>query len=115
MSSPLTTHVLDTADGRPAAGIVTQLARLDDANHWQPLAESTTDADGRSASLLAGQSTLAPGTYRLTFQVAAYFQARQVESIYSAIPVVFTIQSPQEHLHVPLLLSPFGYTTYRGS
>ncbi|MCH7497500.1 MAG: hydroxyisourate hydrolase [Candidatus Marinimicrobia bacterium] len=115
MPSPLTTHVLDTAAGRPAAGIAIQLARLDDAEQWQPLAESTTDADGRSASLLAGQSTLAPGTYRLTFQVAAYFQARQVDSLFTAIPVVFTIRSPQEHVHVPLLLSPFGYTTYRGS
>ena len=115
MPSPITTHVLDTAAGRPAAGIAVQLAQLDDDDQWQPLGEATTDADGRMASLLAGQSALAPGTYRLTFQVAAYFQARQVDSLYTAIPVVFTLRSPQEHLHVPLLLSPFGYTTYRGS
>ena len=115
MPSPLTTHVLDTAAGRPAAGIAIQLARLDEAHQWQPLAESTTDTDGRSDSLLPGQSTLAPGTYRLTFQVAAYFQSRQVDGFYTAIPVVFTIRSPQEHVHVPLLLSPFGYSTYRGS
>jgi len=115
MPSPLTTHVLDTAAGRPAAGIAIQLAQLDDAEQWQPLAEGTTDADGRSAELMAGQSTLAPGTYRLTFQLAAYFQARQVDSFYTAIPVVFTIRSPQQHVHVPLLVSPFGYSTYRGS
>ena len=110
MSSPLTTHVLDTARGRPANGIGVVLDYLDADGAWHRLGQGTTDADGRLATLLDDQ-TLRRGTYRLTFDVAELYR----HTFYSAIPIIFEVDSPGEHYHVPLLVSPFGYTTYRGS
>ena len=110
MNSPLTTHVLDTARGRPAADIGVTLDRRDADGAWHRLAQGKTDKDGRVGTLLDGKA-LQRGTYRLTFDVAGLYRT----SFYHAIPIVFEIESPGEHYHVPLLLSPFGYTTYRGS
>ena len=115
MASPLTTHVLDTSSGRPAAGIEVQLDTLDASGQWQALGAGTTDDDGRIGDLPAGASPLAPGTYRLTFHVEAYFSGRGTDSFLTAIPVVFRTKAPEDHIHVPLLLSPFGYATYKGS
>lgn len=114
--SPITTHVLDTSRGRPAAGIVVELSRmLDDGGGWQILAKGTTDTDGRVADLLAPGS-LVPGTYRLRFETATYFTAvGVVDYFYPWAEVVFRIVSAESHYHVPLLLNPFGYSTYRGS
>jgi 5-hydroxyisourate hydrolase len=111
MRSPITTHVLDTALGKPAAGVHLVLERVDEP---LVLARGVTDADGRVADLLAPGSVEA-GTYRITFDTAAYFAATDRQSFYPSVSVVFEIRDPAQHYHVPLLLSPFGYSTYRGS
>jgi 5-hydroxyisourate hydrolase len=106
----LSTHVLDTARGRPAAGVPVRLDRHDGAT-WRPLAEDSTDDDGRLGDLPAPE----PGTYRLRFGTGPYFAALGVETFYPEVSVVFTVADAGEHHHVPLLLSPYGYSTYRGS
>lgn len=108
--STLSTHVLDVALGRPASGIRVELehdgGRLD---------EGITDGDGRVRELGANGGPLRAGTYRLTFHVGAYFSSAARDTFYERITVEFTLSGRPEHYHVPLLLSPFGYTTYRGS
>ena len=108
-----TTHVLDTAIGKPAAGIAVTLERRDGAA-WTNIGAASTDADGRVKSF-AGTSEFRAGHYRLTFAVGAYFRARGVAAFYPEVAVVFDIAAADQHYHVPLLLSPFGYSTYRGS
>ncbi len=112
--SPITTHVLDTATGRPAAGIDVQLERQNAAGAWLPLGSGKTDADGRIKTLLAA-SALESGLHRLTFDAESYFKAQKVASFYRQIPIQFQVDAKVPHYHVPLLLSPFGYSTYRGS
>lgn len=102
--STLSTHVLDTAAGRPAAGIRVRL----ETRAGEPLGEGVTDADGRVAAL--GPDRLDAGDYVLRFDTASY-----VAGFYPEVVVVFTIADAAQHFHVPLLLSPFGYSTYRGS
>ncbi len=111
--SPITTHVLDTARGRPAAGLPITL-EIEQGERWHELARGSTNADGRIADLLAPGS-LAAGRYRMTFATGAYFAAAGVTGFYPYVTVVFDIAEPAQHYHVPLLLSPFGYSTYRGS
>ena len=116
--SPITTHVLDTARGRPAAGVPIQLAiqeRNATAVTYRALGQGQTDADGRLGTLLSPGTALPPGVYRLTFDTAAYFQAHGTPGFYPEVVVVFHLTTPAEHYHVPLLLSPFGFSTYRGS
>ncbi|WP_022878692.1 hydroxyisourate hydrolase [Microbacterium sp. B19] len=103
----LTTHVLDAATGTPAAGVAVTLALLG----GETIAEGVTDADGR---LALGPDRLDDGDYALTFGTGAYFRARGVASFHPVATVAFTV-SGEGHLHVPLLLSPFAYSTYRGS
>ena len=110
----VSTHVLDVAAGRPAAGVAVRLQRLDGAA-WIDIASTTTDADGRVAALVPGGSDVPAGTCRLTFDVAAYFAARQQDAFYATIAIEFVARDGTQHYHVPLLLSPFGYSTYRGS
>lgn len=109
----LSTHVLDTALGRPAAGVGVALEVHED-EEWRRLTETTTDADGRVADLLAGQPPRR-GDHRLVFDAGGYHTARGVRGFYPHVTVTFTVHAPDEHHHVPLLLSPHGYTTYRGS
>jgi 5-hydroxyisourate hydrolase len=108
--STISTHVLDISLGEPAAGIRVTLEH-DDAM----LGSGVTDADGRVHDLLASGEVLGAGVYALTFAVAEYFSATARESFYSEITIRFRIAASAEHYHVPLLLSPFGYSTYRGS
>jgi len=115
MKSPITTHVLDTSQGRPASGVPVVLAIREASGAWRELAHGVTDDDGRIGDLLAADHRLVPGVYRLTFDVATYFRAQGKETFYPGIPITFEIRAPGEHYHVPLLLNPFGYTTYRGS
>lgn len=115
MKSPITTHVLDIARGRPARGVRAVLDALGKGETWETLGEGTTDEDGRIDDFSIEKVPLSPGTYRLTFDVSPYFQSNGVESFFSSIPIVFTIKNLNRHTHVPLLLSPFGYSTYRGS
>lgn len=112
-SSPITTHVLDTARGYPAAGVAIVLERQL-AEGWQVIGRGTTDADGRLRSLLA-PGELSVGTYRLSFDTGAYFAAQKVDGFYPQAAVIFVVRDAQAHYHVPLLLSPYGYSTYRGS
>jgi 5-hydroxyisourate hydrolase len=111
--SPITTHVLDTRLGRPAAGVAVVLERFN-AGAWQPAGVGVTDADGRVTTLLA-EGPLARGRHRLTFDTGAYFRQQGAEHFYPSVTVEFDIGDPTQHYHVPLLLSPFGYSTYRGS
>ncbi len=110
----ITTHVLDTSLGKPAAGLAVVLERRQGGG-WQRVNSAVTGADGRTPELLPPSATIAPGTFRLVFDTGAYFRAQGVAAFYPEVAVAFEIQNPTEHHHVPLLLSPFGYSTYRGS
>jgi 5-hydroxyisourate hydrolase len=112
--SPITTHVLDTARGRPAEGVAVVLERCG-AAAWAELARGTTNADGRLADLLADGAAVPAGTYRLRFDTAGYFLRHGVRGFYPEVQVIFQVGASGEHYHVPLLLSPYGYSTYRGS
>lgn len=106
--SGISTHVLDTASGRPAAGIPVTL-ELARGTEWLVLGTGRTDAEGRLRTLLTTPPE--PGTYRITFNSGAYFPT----GFFPSVMITFTVDEGQEHYHVPLLLSPFGYSTYRGS
>ncbi|NWR99954.1 HIUH hydrolase, partial [Motacilla alba] len=111
----LTTHVLNTATGLPAAGLVVRLARLQEPGlQWKELAQRHTDVDGRCQPLLAPEQAKA-GTYKLHFETAEYWQGLGHASFYPFVEIVFIITDPAQKLHVPLLISPYSYTTYRGS
>jgi len=112
--SQITTHVLDTSAGRPAAGVPVILEIEKAGGGWKELSRGATDGDGRLAHLLA-PGTLVAGNYRLTFDTQAYFQARRIESLYPLVTLIFQVRDAKEHYHIPLLLSPYGYSTYRGS
>jgi 5-hydroxyisourate hydrolase len=107
--SKVTTHVLDTAHGMPAAGIPVTLTDATGAI----LAEKLTDADGRVTEL--GPDELPAGNYTLTFDTARYFELIDLETFYPRVTIDFRVADPDEHFHVPLLLAAFGYSTYRGS
>jgi 5-hydroxyisourate hydrolase len=111
--SSITTHVLDTARGRPAAGVPVLLEQRTGADSWEERGRNTTDVDGRVRELLT--APLEAAVYRLTFDTAAYFRAQGQESFYPSVAVVFEVKNSGQHHHVPLLLSPYGYSTYRGS
>jgi 5-hydroxyisourate hydrolase len=112
--SPITTHVLDTTLGRPAADVpVTLDVQRDGA--WQQAGHGVTDTDGRLRTLLHADGPLSEGVYRLTFDTAAYFERVGIQPFYPRVLVEFTVADGASHYHVPLLLSPFGYTTYRGT
>ncbi len=112
--SGITTHVLDLGLGRPAAGVRVRLSRRDASGAWAEVAERVTDADGRVRDFLAG-APLESGRYLLTFLTGDYFRARGENSFHPEVPVTFEVGDPAQHHHVPLLLSAFGYSTYRGS
>ncbi|MFW6083797.1 MAG: hydroxyisourate hydrolase [Gemmatimonadota bacterium] len=112
--SGITTHILDTSAGRPAAGVPVTLSAAGADGRWEERTRARTDDDGR-ARLHGPDSLPAPGDYRLTFEVADYLAARAADVFYPRVEVHFTLSDPAEHYHVPLLLSPFGYSTYRGS
>lgn len=107
----LTTHVLDTARGRPGAGISLELFLLE-AGDWKRLKSATTNADGRTDAPLLEGAALRSGTYQLVFRVGAYFAG---EGFLDEVPIRFRIGDAAAHYHVPLLCSPWSYTTYRGS
>lgn len=111
--SPITTHVLDTKTGLPAANVAITLERQSGGS-WTPLAKGRTDADGRIRDLLT-VAEIEPGIYRMTFETGEYFQAQEVTGFYPSVSILFEVQNPHQHYHIPLLLSPFGYSTYRGS
>jgi 5-hydroxyisourate hydrolase len=112
--SSVSTHVLDTAHGRPAAGMRVTL-ESSVADGWIRRAAATTDADGRASDLLDTGVTLGPGVYHLIFETGAWFAEQRRTCFYPQVTVTFQITDSDDHYHVPLLLSPFGYSTYRGS
>ena len=112
--TPITSHVLDTALGRPATDLAVRIDRLDADGSWTTLGEAVTDADGR-VNDFPGAAELEDGTYRVTFDTGAYFQAARRPAFFPRVDVVFRVDGPRERYHIPLLLSPFGYSTYRGS
>ena len=111
----ISTHVLDTAFGAPAANISVRLERVDARGAATVLSTGVTNADGRVATLAPKEGVLHGGDYRLCFDVAGYFAATQRTSFYNEICINFQVGDDPQHYHVPLLLSPFGYSTYRGS
>ncbi len=112
--SPITTHALDVSRGVPALGMPVRLQQRKAPDRWQLLGESRTDADGRVKDLLPDNFPLEAGIYRLTFDTAAYFRSLGADCFFPFVEIVFEVKDKRHH-HVPLLLSPFGYSTYRGS
>ncbi|MCC9192047.1 hydroxyisourate hydrolase [Arthrobacter sp. zg-Y916] len=112
MTSQITTHVLDTAAGRPAQGVHASLQVLGELD-WRELAVGVTDSDGRITNL--GPERLQGGTYRIEFATGPYFEASGTPSFFPSVALTFVVAETGEHYHVPLLLSPFAYSTYRGS
>jgi 5-hydroxyisourate hydrolase len=111
----ITTHVLDTALGRPAAGIAVVLDRHDANGQWAEVGRGHTDNDGRLKTLYPAAAPLPAGVYRLTFDTQRYFESLKAKTFYPEVVVVFETQAGESHYHVPLLLNPFGFTTYRGT
>jgi 5-hydroxyisourate hydrolase len=110
----ISTHILDTALGRPAAGVPVTLAFVTNSA-WSVINEAVTDADGRCKHLLPPTQPLQAGTYRVHFKTAAYFDRNSLEGLYPYVEIVFKVLDEKQHYHIPLLLTANGYTTYRGS
>ena len=112
--SQITTHILDTTLGKPAADVPVKLTQLTADGYWHTLAEGITNADGRVANLLSKDVVLPIGFYKMTFYTEGYFAAQNRPCFYPIVEIQFNL-SDNSHYHIPLLLSPFGYSTYRGS
>ena len=110
----ITTHVLDLSSGSPAVGVRVVLVSITDGQRSN-VARAVTDSDGRVRDLLPASATLDAAVYELTFETGAYFAERRVPPFHPRVIVTFEITDPAQHYHVPLLISPYGYTTYRGS
>jgi len=112
--SQITTHILDISSGMPAAGVDVVLSRLQNGGTPEVVAKGITNDDGRIPGLLPGESPLPAGIYQLRFETGAYFKRKNTACFHPFVEVVFELKEARHH-HVPLLLSPFGYSTYRGS
>jgi 5-hydroxyisourate hydrolase len=108
----ISTHILDTSRGRPAEGVAVTLHKQDGAT-WREVGRGTTNADGRVKPLL--ETIPGAGVYRIAFEVAPYYERLATECFYPAVSIEFRVKAVEEHYHVPLLLNPFGFSTYRGS
>lgn len=113
--SAITTHILDISTGKPAADVMILLEGKDSNVGWQKIGDGLTNADGRHSGLVPANVQITPGHYRLIFETGVYFAGRGIECFYPQVTVAFTVRDISQHYHVPLLLSPFGYSTYRGS
>jgi 5-hydroxyisourate hydrolase len=111
----ISTHVLDTTQGKPAKGVTVRLQRKESDGRWVELNSSRTDADGRCSQLLPESDFLCAGLYRLLFDTGSYHAAQNIEAFYPIVEINFQIRTGESQFHIPLLLSPNGYTTYRGS
>ena len=112
--STISTHILDTSRGRPANGVAVYLESQSHDESWTQLTHAWTDYEGRVKPFFLLEEPLPEGTYRLVFDTEAYFSALNLDSFYPQVCVVFRIAEAQQHYHIPLLISPFGYSTYRG-
>lgn len=113
--SPITSHVLNTTSGKPAEGLSVVLEIAQEPDRWSELARAVTDAAGRISDFTPPVKSLGRSAYRLRFATGSYFAASHVKTFYPEVIVVVEIEDPSQHYHIPLLLSPFGYSTYRGS
>jgi len=111
--SQITTHILDTTRGKPAANVAISLFKQD--GDWTKLGDGVTNQDGRLPGLLSDDVVLAAGVYKLHFATASYFTANNETGFYPYVDIVFEIDASGIHYHVPLLLTAYGYSTYRGS
>ena len=112
--SPITTHILDTASGKPAENVPVML-ELENQGSFEQIGQGLTDSDGRVKDLLGEEHKLGAGIYRISFNIEKYYQDLKQETFYPEASIVFKVVATDEHYHVPLLLSGFGYSTYRGS
>ena len=115
MKDPITTHVLDTAMGRPAVGIAVSLHRFAPEDSMERIGSTVTDEDGRVMRGLHPGDALEPGVYRMTFDTESHLRRTHGAAFYPSVDITFRVSPGETHYHVPLLLSPFGYSTYRGS
>ena len=113
--SRISTHVLDLAQGKPAKDVPVRLERREISGEWMRVGSSQTDGEGRCAQLLPEDETLRAGLYRLVFDTASYHHAQEIEGFYPIVEITFHVKEGDSAFHLPLLLSPYGYTTYRGS
>ena len=113
--SPITTHILDIGAGHPARGVSARLEFSEAPGQWTSIGEGTTDTDGRIGNLLPDAHSLKQGIYQITFQTGTYYKSLEQETFFPSVSIVFEVRKLGEHYHVPLLLSPLGYSTYRGS
>ncbi|MGP0019078.1 MAG: hydroxyisourate hydrolase [Candidatus Sulfotelmatobacter sp.] len=111
----ISTHVLDLVRGKPAMDVAVRLEKQDDAGGWRLLTSACTDHEGRCPQLLPEGADLAGGVYRLIFDTGRYFSMQKMVALYPAVEITFQVQPDESHFHIPLLLSPNGYTTYRGT
>lgn len=112
--NPLSVHVLNIENGLPSPGVHVTLEKKD-GNDWEALSEAETNAQGRVTALYPEGESLESGTYRVTFETGDWFEKHDTESFFPEIPVIFQMDGELEHYHIPLLLSPYGYSTYRGN
>ncbi len=113
--SPITTHVLDTSQGCPGANIQVRLEQQKNGGNWQEISSGVTNADGRVMDLIPEEEVLDSGIYRMIFVTGPYLEQQGISFFYPEIEVRILLSHPEQHYHIPLLLSPFGYSTYRGS
>ena len=111
--SQITSHILDTTKGKPASGVSILLFHQGN-NNWEEIGKSTTNSDGRVTDLLEEDVIVQAGIYKLKFEVKSYYEQQSIKTFYPYVEIIFEITG-SEHYHVPLLLNPFGYSTYRGS
>lgn len=113
--STISTHILDTARGRPASGVAVYLESQKTDESWEQLTHAWTDEEGRVKPFFLLEEPLSSGVYRLVFDTEAYFSGLDTDCFFPQVHVVFTIGEDPQHYHIPLLISPFGYSTYRGT
>jgi 5-hydroxyisourate hydrolase len=113
--STISTHILDTARGAPASGVAVYLESQNTDETWVELSHAWTDDDGRVKPFFLVEEPLPAGVYRLVFDTEPYFSGLNTECFYPQVAIVFKIDDQPQHYHIPLLISPFGYSTYRGS
>ncbi len=111
----ISTHILDIARGQPAKNVTVRLEKQETSGDWRVLNSARTDEDGRCSQLLPNGLDFSAGIYRLNFDVGNYYALQKIDTLYPAVEVMFQAGDGDSHFHIPLLLSPNGYTTYRGS
>ncbi|CAL8131868.1 unnamed protein product [Orchesella dallaii] len=111
--NPLTSHVLDTAIGRPAVGVPVTLSKYEN-DQWRNISKQLTNSDGRVGNMISSEE-FSSSRYKLTFETLSYYDSRGEKTFYPYIEVIFEIETPEEHFHVPILLSAYRFSTYRGS